>query len=180
MNNASFIKQKSCVLMVFICLFSIPFFAQESYNNQKNDFWSHMRYGGGIGLSFGNNFFSGTLAPSAIYQFNPQFALGVALSGSYSTQKYYYKSTILGGSILGLYNPISQLQLSASFEENYVTVDWDSRTEFADQDYWYPSLFLGVGYQTKNVTMGIRFDVLYDNSKSTYAEPWMPFVRVYF
>jgi hypothetical protein len=180
MKNTSFIKLKSSVFIVLICLFSMSLFSQEISLKQKSDFWNHVRYGGGIGLSFGNEFFSGTLAPSAIYQFNPQFALGVALSGSYSTQKYYYKSTIIGGSILGLYNPISQLQLSASFEENYVTIDWDSRTEYANQNYWYPSLFLGAGYQTKNVTMGIRFDVLYDNSKSTYAEPWMPFVRVYF
>jgi hypothetical protein len=180
MKNTSFIKQKSNVLLLIICLFSMSLFAQENSFKQKSDFWSHVLYGGGIGLSFGNEFFSGTLAPSAIYQFNPKFALGVALSGSYSTQKYYYKSSIFGGSILGLYNPISQLQLSASFDENFVSVNWDNRTGYANQDYWYPSLFLGAGYQAKNVTMGIRFDVLYDNTKSTYAEPWMPFVRVYF
>ncbi|GGG34554.1 hypothetical protein GCM10010976_02800 [Bizionia arctica] len=158
----------------------MPIFAQEPSNNQKSDFWNHVRFGGGIGLSFGNEFFSGTLSPSAIYQFNPQFAFGVALSGTYNSQKYFYKSTIIGGSILGLYNPISQLQLSAEFEENYVTVDWDNRTGFDNENYWYPSLFIGAGYQTKNVTMGIRFDVLYDSDKSTYAQPWMPFVRIYF
>src|SRR5690606_15685655 len=99
---------------------------------------------------------------------------------SYNSQKYYYKSTIIGGSIIGLYNPVNEIQISAEFEENNVSIDWDNRTGFANENYWYPSLFLGVGYHARNLTIGIRFDVLYDNSKSTYADPWMPFVRVYF
>jgi len=171
---------KSSMLILLICLFSVSLFAQDSNYNQKNDFWNHVRFGGGIGLSFGNHFFSGTLAPNAIYQFNQQFALGAGLSGTYNSQKYYYKSTIIGGSIIGLYNPVNEIQISAEFEENNVSIDWDNRTGFANENYWYPSLFLGVGYHARNLTIGIRFDVLYDNSKSTYADPWMPFVRVYF
>lgn len=180
MKKKTLIIHESRMLMLLICLFSAPLFAQENNYSQKSDFWNHVRFGGGIGLSFGNNFFSGTLAPSAIYQFNQQFALGFGLSGTYNSQKNYYKSTIIGGSIIGLFNPINEVQISAEFEENNVSIDWDSRTGFANENYWYPSLFLGAGYHARNVTIGIRFDVLYDNSKSTYADPWMPFVRVYF
>lgn len=180
MKKKSLIIHESRMFMLLICLFSAPLFAQENNYSQKSDFWNHVRFGGGIGLSFGNDFFSGTLAPSAIYQFNRQFALGVGLSGTYNSQKNYYKSTIIGGSIIGLFNPINEIQISAEFEENNVSIDWDSRTGFANENYWYPSLFLGAGYHARNVTIGIRFDVLYDNSKSTYADPWMPFVRVYF
>ncbi|MCX7548438.1 alpha-ketoglutarate decarboxylase [Xanthomarina sp. F1114] len=178
-NLKSFYRNYTIFIIVF-CLFSAQMMAQENTYNQKSDFWNHVRFGGGIGLSFGNEFFSGTLAPSAIYQFNDQFALGLALSGTYNSQKYYYKSTILGGSIIVLFNPINEIQISAEFEENNVNINWDNRLGFANENYWYPSLFLGAGYRTRYVTIGIRYDVLYDNKKSTYADPWMPFIRIYF
>ncbi len=167
------------IILCLMCLFSFGLNAQEVIK-QPNEFWSHVQFGGGIGLGFGDGYFSGTLAPSAIYRLNNYVALGVGLSGSYNTEKNYYKSSIIGGSILGLFNPIPELQLSIEFEENNVNVDWDSRTGLRDENYWYPSLFLGAGYSTRNVTMGIRYDVLYNSSKSTYLDPWMPFVRVYF
>lgn len=146
----------------------------------SSDFWNHVRFGGGIGLSFGSGFFSGTLAPSAIYEFNSQFAMGVGLSGTYNSREDYYKSTIFGGSLIGFYNPINEVQISAEFEELNVSRNWDSRVLLEDENYWYPALFLGAGYRTQHVTIGIRYDVLYDDYKSIYAEPWMPFVRIYF
>ncbi|WP_317197703.1 hypothetical protein [Neotamlana sargassicola] len=35
-------------------------------------------------------------------------------------------------------------------------------------------------YRSNNVTLGVRYDMLYNNSKSIYANAWMPFIRVYF
>ncbi|WP_026450911.1 hypothetical protein [Aequorivita capsosiphonis] len=146
--------------------------------NQENEFWDHVRFGGGIGLSFGDGFFSGTLAPSAIYQFNNQFAAGVALSGTYNSLKNRYTSTILGGSIIALYNVIPEIQLSAEFEELNVTRNYEYN--IPNQNYWYPGLFIGAGFHTNNFTIGIRYDVLYDDNKSIYAQAWAPFVRIYF
>ena len=181
MKKSIYYFKKATFLIVLLSLCSFGLMAQNSNSNgTSNDFWNHVRFGGGIGLSFGDGFFSGTLAPSAIYQFNEQVALGVGLSGTYNTQKDYYKSSVLGVSILGLVNPIPQIQLSAEFEELNVSRKWDSRTGYANENYWYPALFLGVGYSSNNVTFGIRFDVLYDKYKSIYANPWAPFVRVYF
>lgn len=88
-----------------------------SQNQDSPDFWNHVRFGGGVGISFGDGFFSGTLAPSAIYEFNDQFALGLGLNGTYNKQKNFYQSTVFGGSILGFFNPIEEIQLSAEFEE---------------------------------------------------------------
>lgn len=146
----------------------------------EDSFWKHVRFGGGLGLSFGDGFFSGTLAPSAIYEFNPQFALGVGLNGTYASRKDYYKATIFGGSVIGLYNPINELQLSAEFEELNVNRKWEFEDGDVTDNYWYPALFLGAGYRSRHVTFGIRYDVLYDDDKSIYANAWMPFVRVYF
>ncbi|MEZ4874844.1 MAG: alpha-ketoglutarate decarboxylase [Flavobacteriaceae bacterium] len=143
-------------------------------------FWDHVRFGGGLGLSFGDGFFSGTIAPSAIYEFNDQFALGVGLNGTYNSLKNNYKSTIIGGSVLSLFNIIPEIQLSAEFEELNVTRKYDAVFAIEDDHYWYPALFLGAGYRNENFTIGIRYDVLYDNGKSIYADAWMPFVRIYF
>lgn len=168
---------KNNVLLI-ICLLSFSLlFAQES--NQRSDFWKHVRFGGGIGLSTGSNVFSATLAPSAIYDFNTQFSLGVGLSGSYLSQKNFAKSTILGGSIIGLFNPIQEIQLSGEFEQNHVSRNFDN-PNFRDDSFWSPALFVGGGYRTRNVTIGVRYDLLYDDTKSIYANAWAPFVRIYF
>ena len=43
-----------------------------------------------------------------------------------------------------------------------------------------PGLYLGAGFNTGPLTMGIRFDILYDSEKSIYGNPYNPFVRFYF
>lgn len=147
----------------------------------QNEFWQHVRLGGGIGLSFGDGFFSGTLAPSAIYQFNEQFAAGVALNGTYASLKNQYNATILGGSVLALYNVIPEIQFSTEFEQLNVNrkYEYTALPDYTEK-YWYPALFLGVGFHSNNFTLGIRYDVLFDNDKSIYANAFAPFVRVYF
>ena len=60
-------------IAVFTVLCSFIFgmsYAQINSQPQKSEFWEHVRFGGGIGLSFGNNIFSGTIAPSALYDVN--------------------------------------------------------------------------------------------------------------
>jgi predicted porin len=164
------------IVLIFIFMTSFTF----SQQNNTSDFWKNVRYGGGIGLSFGDGFFSGTLAPSAIYEFNPQFGLGVGLNGTISNQKNIYKSTILGGSIISMFNPINEIQLSAEYEQLNVHRVYNNALNLNDDNYWSPALFFGVGYRNGNVTFGLRYDVLYDVEKSIYADPWAPFVRFYF
>ncbi|MBP0904687.1 alpha-ketoglutarate decarboxylase [Mariniflexile gromovii] len=175
--NRFYLIIKIYALFFFIILSSVGTLnAQESNNN----FWNSVRFGGGIGLSFGDGFFSGTLAPSAIYEFNNQVALGFGLNGTYNKQKDFYKSTILGGSLIGLFSPINEIQLSAEFEELHVNRKYDSYLNLENDTYWSPALFIGAGYRNGNVTIGIRYDLLYDKNKSIYADAWAPFVRFYF
>lgn len=171
------------IIIKKIALFFIIFYPCSNLLNAQqsnSDFWNHVRFGGGIGLSFGDGFFSGTLAPSAIYEINNQVALGVGLNGTYNTQKDFYKSTILGGSIITLFNPADAIQLSAEFEELHVNRKYESFYNLADDVYWSPALFIGAGYRNGNVTFGIRYDLLYDEDKSVYANAWAPFLRFYF
>ncbi|WP_310991523.1 alpha-ketoglutarate decarboxylase [Aequorivita marina] len=177
MTNAIISYILKITLLSFLLLSANLSLAQ----NQQSEFWSHVRFGGGIGLSFGNGFFSGTIAPSAIYQFNNQFAAGISLTGTYASLKNNTNATILGGSVLALYNVIPQIQLSAEFEELNVNRTYKYLgSPDVTSNYWYPALYVGAGFHSRNITVGIRYDVLHDNKKSIYAEAWAPFVRVYF
>lgn len=176
MNQIITIQKKT--VLIFLLFFGFHNLMLSQQNS--NTFWNHVRFGGGIGLSFGDGFFSGTLAPSAIYQFNNTVALGVGLNGTINNRKDFYKSTILGGSLIGLFNVIPQIQVSAEFEELNVHRTYDERLNLQNDNYWYPALFMGLGYRNGNITFGIRYDVLYDDNRSVYADPWAPFIRFYF
>ena len=86
MNNNNICTSKSLVLTILICFCTISTFSQDRISKTTN-FWSHVEYGGGLGLSFGDGFFSGAISPNAVYRFNPYIATGVGLNFSYSSQK---------------------------------------------------------------------------------------------
>lgn len=184
MKLFSFFIQKSILFFSLLLLSTAVLNAQNDKIDPpktKSDFWKKVRFGGGIGLGTGNGFFSATLAPSAIYQFNDSFALGVGLNGTYSSRKNQFNSTILGASIISLYSPIREIQLSAEFEELNVNRTFKgSFSSLEDDNYWYPALFVGGGYRTSFATIGVRYDLLYDESTSVFQNAWVPFIRVYF
>lgn len=147
--------------------------------SSQDRFLDNVRFGGGLSLSFGNDFFSGSVSPSAIYDFNRYFSAGLGLNFSYY-QINDDESFVYGASLISMFNPIRHLQISAQFQELRVNRTYENRDFKSEDDYWYPALFLGIGYSQNNVTIGIRYDVLYDDEKSIYAEAYVPFVRVYF
>ncbi|SIS81783.1 hypothetical protein SAMN05421766_104132 [Zobellia uliginosa] len=169
---------KNTFLGLFLIVFAISGSAQNT--NTPTNFWNNVRFGGGLGLGFTNGGFNASVSPSAIYQFNEQFASGVSLTFNYakfdSNHRYAY-----GGSILSLYNPIPFLQISAELEQLRINQNISyNGLPTVSENYWSPGLFLGLGYTDQNFTIGIRYDVLYDDNKSIYASAWLPFVRVYF
>lgn len=144
-----------------------------------NPFWSQVRFGGAFGVGFGNDVVNIVAAPSAIYQFNDQFALGSNVSFNYA--KFgASKFTAYGAGVLAYYNPIRPLQLSSEFEQLRVHRNFGNNVPDLKENYWLPVLFLGVGYTSGPVTFGIRYDVLFKEDKSIYADPWIPFIRVFF
>lgn len=175
LNNNGINKKLLVTLIIFISPLYICF-AQQN----KSEFWENVRFGGGLGLNFGDNFFGATIAPSAIYQFDNKLSLGLGLNATFNNQKDFYKSTILGGSLIGLYNVIPELQISAEFEELNVNRKYNTNLNLPNDNYWTPALFFGAGYRQGNLTFGIRYDVLHDEDKSIYIDPWAPFVRFYF
>ncbi len=183
-------KSASKLVGIVLFFYAISLSAQSQSNGKsQNDFWNHVQFGGGIGASFGSGYTHVSLAPGAIYNFNDYVALGVGLQGSfvkvrgdyYSNNINNYKSWIYGGSVLGLFNPIEQVQLSAELEQVRVNTTFEyANLPDVEDDFWNTALFLGIGYRTQNVTLGVRYNVLYNKNKSVYYEPFMPFVRVFF
>jgi len=167
-------------LYIFLFFLLIGFSSMGQNYQTKSDFWGNVLYGGGIGLGFTNGGFNGSVSPSAIYQVNEQFAAGVGLNFNYAKFNED-KFLAYGGSVLTLFNPVPFLQLSGEFEQLRINRTF-SNIGFIDieDNYWSPALFVGLGYSNQNVTFGMRYDVLYDDDKSIYANAWMPFVRVYF
>ncbi len=168
--------QKPLIHLIFI-LMTLGAVSQNT--SQKSDFWNNVHFGGGIGLGFTNGGFNGSISPSAIYQVSQQFATGVGLNFNYAKFNDN-KFLAYGGSVLALYNPIPYLQFSGELEQLRVNREIPTMAGTIEDNYWSPALFLGVGYSNQHVTIGIRYDLLYDDNKSIYANAWMPFVRVYF
>lgn len=179
MINLLLLKNKS--LFFFLLIIPCSFFQLSAQEDEvpKKAFWEDVRFGGSLGANFSNGYFSGYLAPKAIYDFNRYTSAGVGLAGSYTNTSRYSTYTA-GGSVIGLLRPIQQLQLSAEFEEHYVSRNFKMDGANISDSYWYPALFFGLGYTTGPVTVGIRYDVLYDSEKSIYPNAYMPFVSVYF
>lgn len=164
-------------LLKILLLWSIVF----AQRQPKNDFWENVRFGGGVGLSVGSGYTNIALAPSAIYQFNDIFAAGVGLQGSYvkvDDRDLKYKSYIYGGSLIGLANPIESVQLSVELEQ--LRVNQEFTVLKVKDNFWNTALYLGAGYFAGNVTVGVRYNVLFRKDDLVYNEALMPFVRVFF
>jgi long-subunit fatty acid transport protein len=182
MKKSTFKVVTKSILGVITLLFSFGLFAQGPTNMPKspNDFWRNVQFGGGIGLSIGSGYTDITIAPSAIYNINQIVSVGTALQFGYISAKNDYSSTLYGASLIGLVNPIPEVQLSVELEEINVNTDYQYLGGNNTDTIWNTALYLGAGYRTGNVTIGVRYDVLFDNNNGYYSDPFMPFMRVYF
>ena len=175
-------KKTSGILIALLAfltvLFSSKTVAQNQSNTPSKPFWDKVQFGGGIGLGFNNGSTNISLSPSAIYNINDYFSLGTGLQYSYIKQKNTYTSNLYGGSLIGLINPLEQIQLSAELEQLRVNVDYGPN--YYPNNFWNTALFLGAGFRTGNVTIGGRYNVLFNQNDSVYGEAFIPFVRVFF
>jgi len=169
--------------VILTVLFSGYSMAQEiSAVDDTTNFWDKVQFGGGLGLGIGSGYTDISVMPSAIYNVNEIVAVGVGLQFGYLSSKNYYDSFVYGGSVITLVNPIPEIQLSAELEQVRVNTDYDAnnfRPSYSD-NFWNTALYLGAGYRTGNVTIGARYDVLFNDERSLYGSAFMPFVRVYF
>lgn len=177
--NFNILTKSFCIILFMI---AIPLsHAQDVIEPQpRNAFWSRVQFGGGLGLGIGGGYTDITVAPSAIYNFNQYVALGAGLQTSYIKVKNEYSNLIYGASVIGLFNPIEEIQLSLEVEQVRVNTTFEAMPNDIKRNFWNTGLFVGAGYRTENVTIGARYNLLFDRDKSVYSDALMPFVRVYF
>ncbi len=166
---------------------SVVFSQQDSIPKENSVFWKKVQFGCGLGLAVGNGFTNVSLSPTVYYNFDKTFTFGVGLTGSYVAQEQNpsnfnsigYKSTIFGGSLIGLAHPIQEIQLSAELEQLKVNRNFDDDYLY-DDTFWNTALFLGAGYRAQNVTLGVKFNVLHKDNNHVYSQSWAPFIRLMF
>ena len=163
---------KNIFFLICLSFCSLSF----SQNETDSDFWDNVRFGGGLGLGFGNNTTTFAISPTAIYDFNEKVSLGVSVGYQYSKQNDF-KSNVYNIGVLSLYNPFEGIQLSLEFDQLFI----NQRFGLDTYSYTVPSLNVGAAYRvSRNVSFGVRYDVLYDQTKSVFASPISPIVRIFF
>lgn len=178
---------KTLFYTLFFLNTSLLFSQQDSIPKTKSLFWQKVQFGGGLGLAVGNGFTNISVSPTGYYNVDKTFTVGVGLTGSYVAQEQNpsnfnsigYKSTIFGGSLIGIANPIEEVQLSAELEQLKVRRNFDDDFLY-DDSFWNTALFLGAGYRAQNVTFGLKFNVLHKADNHVYSQSWVPFVRIMF
>ena len=83
-------------------------------------------------------------------------------------------------SLINLYNPLENLQLSAELEYVFVNQSFEILDTTIRNDFNFPILNIGVGYRIGNFTAGLRYDLLYDEDESIANSALTPFARFYF
>lgn len=146
-----------------------------SQDNSKYNFWNNVQFGGGLNLSFGNNITNIGISPSGIYNFSDQFSAGLGVSYLYAKNNDFNEAlNVYGGSLISLYNPVEEFELSTEFEKMFI-----NQSDFDSVDI--NALYFGLGYVIdRNISIGIRYDVLYDKDKSIYGSAFSPIARIYF
>ncbi len=172
-------KAKTITTIFFLFLFSFSN-SQTIAKNTTTDFWKQVQFGGGLGLNFGSGYTEITLAPSAVYPINDYVSLGTGLLGSFSNLKNDHTTNVYGASIISLFNPLDKIQLSLEVEQIRVKTEFQLIPHPLIRKYWDTGLYAGAGYRNGNVTLGARYNLLFDKDKSIYNDALMPFVRFYF
>ena len=182
MKKNSFLNVTKFIFITMVLFFSENVIAQyQTAAHSSTPFWQKVQFGGGLGLSIGGDYTNISIAPSAIYNINTYFSTGLEIQASYVSSKGHYNSAIYGMSILTYINPIPQIQFSINLNQsrvnnNYQTVGGSNYSE----NSWNTAIFLGAGYRTGNITIGLAYNILFDKDDNVYGNALMPFVRAYF
>jgi len=171
--------RKIYFLFAIISLVHLNIFSQNS-NLDKLRFIDNVRFGGGFNIGVGNNYSTFSLSPSAIYDFSDKFGAGFSLTYVYVKNKSIQNSTtnLYGGSVLALFKPIYYLQVSTEYENLKINQNYYSENNISQ---WQNALYFGLEYVTGNISMGLRYDVLFDKVKSiTSSSALNPVFRIYF
>ena len=171
--------QKTFILLLLLFLIRFNLISQNSELKEQS-FINNVRFGGGFNISLNNSYNSFAISPSALYDFSEEFSLGLGLTYVYVKNKSIIQRTsnLYGGSILALYRPTQFIQLSMEYEQ----LKLNQKINYSNTiNPWQTALYIGMEYVTGNLAMGLRYDVLFDQTKNViYASGLSPIFRLYF
>jgi len=137
-----------------------------------------------FGVGFGLNFVGGTninLSPNLMYSLSDKVAIGAGIQGSYSAIKDLQNTTTFGGNLLFQFNPSKRILTLLEYVGLNVTTKTETLTEESKDTYWDSALFIGAGINiTEKIAVGAKYNMLYNEDKSVYTSPILPFVNISF
>tara|TARA_R100000935_G_C2807792_1_gene153544 strand:+ start:190 stop:744 length:555 start_codon:yes stop_codon:yes gene_type:complete len=135
-----------------------------------------------FGTGFGLNFVGGTnigFSPNLTYNFNKNLALGFGVQFNYNSIKEVQSTTSYGANSIFEYKPL--LTIMTMLEFALLRVESKSDIDNSKRNFWDAALFIGAGYFiTKKISLGAKYNVLYDEDESIYASPIIPFINIGF
>lgn len=137
---------------------------------------SRWRFGGGLGLSVGNNSTGIYISPSLGYMITSDLETGATLAYSYNKYRNY-KYNVFSGGIFGNYHIIPELFTRVHYEYYVGDRKYNNLSDTFNEN----ALWIGAGYQNYGrvrFQAGIMYNTLYDEENSLFSSPWRPFAGI--
>ncbi|NND63661.1 MAG: hypothetical protein HKN48_10785 [Flavobacteriaceae bacterium] len=184
MKNFNFQKGLFPLLLVIALLFSCENIYSQTTEIKVIDSTAQKPNKFKFGLGFGLSFVGGTnvsLAPNVIYNASEKFSFGMGVQGSYTAIKDVQNTTTIGGNVIALYTPVKILTTLVEFTELNVSTKVDTPEGSEKDNFWDSALFLGAGINiNEKISVGAKYNVLYNEDESVYTSPVIPFVNISF
>ena len=170
---------KKFLLFIISLTLSNATFAQDYQNQTINNNW---RFGGGLGLSFGNNgYFGFNVSPSVGYMVANNLELGATAGYQYAKDDYSKLNLFNVGPYINFF-PIENIFLRANYMYYTGKQKFDDRTPYYNSVYEAnldeSALWLGAGYQSSGPVRfqaGVMYNVLYKENESIFSSGLQPF-----
>ncbi|MCA4782974.1 hypothetical protein IF125_12025 [Empedobacter stercoris] len=170
--------KKLLLFIISLTLSSITY-AQINQNQLLNNNW---RFGGGLGLSFGNNgYFGFNVSPSVGYMIANNLELGAAAGYQYAKDDYAKLNLFNAGPYVNFF-PVENLFLRANYMYYTGKQKYNERYNYNYETKLDESaLWLGAGYQSSGSVRfqaGVMYNVLYKENESIFSSGFQPFMGV--
>ncbi|RAI90110.1 hypothetical protein [Algoriphagus yeomjeoni] len=177
---------KSKYLLLFFLAFALfqssTFAQREIYEGDSIQLKDRLYYGGNFGMQFGTVTLI-DFSPLVGVMITPKFSSGVGITYQYFNDRRYIggETSSYGGRLFSRYNIFPNIFLHAEYE----SINFDNYNRFSErfERIWSNAIFLGGGYFAPFGPRGganftFLYNVLHDNLRSPYGEPYV--IRVGF
>ncbi|MHA7131191.1 hypothetical protein [Algoriphagus namhaensis] len=180
----SLLKNKRSVLvLIFTFLFVFSASAQREIDPEdKPPLKDRLYYGGNFGMQFGTVTLL-DISPLVGVMITPKLSAGLGVTYQYFNDRRFIggETSSYGGRFFGRYNILPNIFAHAEYE----AINFDNYNLLSEEfeRIWSNALFLGGGYfvpfgRTGGANVTFLYNVLHDNRRSPYGEPYV--IRVGF